>query len=71
MDVALELVFGVFDTALLAIVDLADTLHRAWPRGDLAWADAAYERGRSDVEVNLPELRRLVRAFLEGLAAER
>ena len=66
-DVALELVTGIHDTLLLAIVDLADTLYKAWPSGDVEWADNAFDRGRSDAEQHTVEIRSHVRAFLEQL----
>ena len=66
-DVALELVTGIHDTLLLATVDLADTLYKAWPSGDVEWADNAFDRGRSDAEQHTVEIRSHVRAFLEQL----
>ena len=56
-----------FFGAAAAVADVADTLLMAWPRGDVEWADDAFDRGRGDAARHLPELRRRVRHFLEGV----
>lgn len=43
---------------------------KSWPWGDVAWADAAFERGIRDAAVHIEELRDSVVAFLEDRVAD-